>query len=168
MASAEAGVWVSECRLIPSVAISLSTQIAPLQSVQYVSDPTHRTGSYRPHLCRSKVTDGFPKAAVPGTLDCRRDRGREQTVGFGVLAWKVALLGPVKLIIAYGDNQFDAYERITHIWSVVIAHAEPVEVWGLEPCGNLVFPSQSRRLAGTVAAPHPSGSGCGIFEVKRR
>lgn len=27
---------------------------------------------------------------------------------------------------------------------VVIAHAEPVVVWGLEPCGNLVFPSQSR------------------------
>lgn len=51
----------------------------------------------------------------------------------------------------------------------MIAHAEPVEVWGLEPCGNPVFPSQSRRLAGNRGrAPHPSGSGCGIFEVKRR
>lgn len=54
--------------------------------------------------------------------------------------------------IAVGDIRFDAVGRISHIESVVIAHAEPVEVWGLEPCGSLVFPSQSRRLAGTVAA----------------
>ncbi|WP_306028444.1 hypothetical protein [Stappia sp. MMSF_3263] len=61
-------------------------------------------------------------------------------------------LARVKLNIAGSDIQFDAAKRIDHTKTVVIAHAEPVQVWGLEPCGNLEFPSQSRRLAGTVAA----------------
>ena len=57
-----------------------------------------------------------------------------------------------RFIIASGDIVFDIDGKSSHIGNVVIAHAEPVEVWGLEPCGSLVLPTQSRRLAGTVAA----------------
>jgi len=35
---------------------------------------------------------------------------------------------------------------------VMVAHAEPVEVWGLEPCGSFGLSSQSRVWLGTVAA----------------
>lgn len=57
----------------------------------------------------------------------------------------------------------------SYIEAVVIAHAEPVNMWGLEPCGDVVSSTQSRCLAGTVAARRTRpGFGCGIFEVKRR
>jgi hypothetical protein len=58
----------------------------------------------------------------------------------------------LKSNIAAGDFRFDMLPNRLHIVCVMIAHAEPVEVWGVEPCGNLVFPIQSRCLAGTVAA----------------
>lgn len=40
---------------------------------------------------------------------------------------------------------------------VVNAHAEPVEVWGLEPCGRLVLPSQSRVWQGPWPRAAPVG-----------
>lgn len=54
--------------------------------------------------------------------------------------------------IAYGDFLFAFPRSFAYTGCVVIAHAEPVEVWGLEPCGSLVLPSQSRVWLGTVAA----------------
>ncbi len=54
--------------------------------------------------------------------------------------------------IANGDFLFDTPSDSGYIWSVMIAHYEPVEGWGLEPCGNLVFPTHSRGLEGTEAA----------------
>lgn len=48
----------------------------------------------------------------------------------------------------------------------MIAHAEPVTGWGLEPCGKRSFPITARVSARGGAAPRPTGSGRGNSEVQ--
>jgi len=74
-----------------------------------------------------------------------------------------------ELNIAYSDFLFDNSSASEDNRDVMMTHSEPVNMWGLEPCGDMLSPIQSRPQAGTVAARRPRpGAGGGIFEVKRR